>query len=125
MTNQHQLSTRILTHKYFPYIDVVEVHCFPLEGRGSMIWYTLKFGAQLAKDGLFWICHSKSQALFWLDSWDGHPPILTTHPQLHSLYQHFSVAGWDTVNFYKIGYVQGLAPSFHWKHLSKWPPGGS
>ena len=94
-----------------------------------MIWNTLNFGAQLVKHGLFWICHSGSQALFWLDSWDGHPPILTTHPQLHAqlhaLYQTFSAAGWDTVNFYKIGYVRGLAPSFHWKHPFEWPSGGS
>ena len=86
-----------------------------------MIWNTLKFGAQLVKDGLFWICHSGSQALFWLDSWYGHPLILTTHPQLHALYQSFSDAGWDTVNLYKIEYVSGLAPSFHWKHPSEWP----
>ena len=78
-----------------------------------MIWNMLKFGAQLVKDGLFWIFHSGSQALFWLDSWDGHPPILTTHHQLHSLYQNFSDAGWDIVNFYKIGYARGLAASFH------------
>ena len=90
-----------------------------------MIWNTLKFGAQLVKDGLFWICHSGSQALFWLDSWDGHPSILTIHPQLHSLYQHFISVDWDIVNFYKIGYVQGLAPSFHWKHTYEWPSGGS
>ena len=118
VTNQHQLSTRILTHKYFQDIDVAEVHRFPLERRGSMIWNMLKFGPQLVKDGLFLICHSRSQALFWLNSWDGHPTILTTHPQLHALYQTFSTSCWDTINFYKIGYVQGLDHSFCWKHPS-------
>ena len=104
---------------------MAEVHCFPLEGRGSMIWNTLKFGAQLVKDGLFRTCHSKSKALFWLNSWEGYPPILTTHPQLHSLYQNFSPTSWDIVNFYNIAYVQGLAPSFHSKHPFELPLRGS
>jgi hypothetical protein len=77
------------------------------------------------KDGLFWICYSGSQALCWLESWDGHPLIITTHPHLHALYQNFSDASWDIVNFYKIGCVRGLAPSFQWKHPSKLPPRGS
>ena len=65
-TNQHQLWARILTHKYFPNIDVVEVHRFPLERRGSMIWNTLKFGAQLVKDGLFGFFISDPKLYFGL-----------------------------------------------------------
>ena len=90
-----------------------------------MIWNTLNFGAPLVKDGLFCICHSGSQALFWLDSWDGHASILSIHPHLHALYQNFSAADWDTIDHYKIRCDRGLAFSFRWKHPSEWPPGGS
>ena len=53
-----------------------------LEGKGSFIWDTLKIGAPLIKEGLFWICNEGSNVLFWQDSWDGHPPILSSYPHL-------------------------------------------
>ena len=70
-------------------------------------------------------CHLGFQALFWLDSWDGHASILSIHSHLHAFYQNFSVVGWDTVDHYKIRCDRGLALSFHWKHPSEWPPRGS
>ena len=35
-----------------------------LEGKGSFIWDTLKRGAPLIKEGLFWICNEGSNVLF-------------------------------------------------------------
>lgn len=63
-THQHQLWARILNHKYLRGVASFEVPRYPLEGSGSMIWLTLKVGAQLIKDALFWIYHSGSQTLF-------------------------------------------------------------
>ncbi|XP_057868067.2 uncharacterized protein LOC131075253 [Cryptomeria japonica] len=124
-THQHQLWARILNLKYLRGVASFEVPRYPLEGGGSMIWHTLKVGAQLIKDALFWICHSGSQALFWLDSWDGHPPILSSFPHLQPLSEVFSAAGWDTVEHYKVAQHDGLVLRFRWKHPSEWPPGGS
>ncbi|XP_057836070.2 uncharacterized protein LOC131046358 [Cryptomeria japonica] len=67
---------------------------------------------------------SGSQALFWLDSWDGHPPILSSFPHLQPLSEVFSAAGWDTVEHYKVAQHDGLVLRFHWKHPLEWPPGG-
>lgn len=67
-----------------------------------MIWHTLKVGAQLIKRVLFWIFHSGSSVLFLLDSWDGHPPILSSCPHPQSLYDVFTVGDWDTIKHYNI-----------------------
>ncbi|XP_057831111.2 uncharacterized protein LOC131041899 [Cryptomeria japonica] len=123
-TSKNQLWVRILTHKYLPNVNVFDVSCFPVEGRGSMICNTLKLGAQLVKNGLFWICHTGSQDPFWLDSWDGHPPILSTHPHLQSLSDMFISVGWDTIDHYKIAHNGGLVACFRWKNPSELPLGG-
>jgi hypothetical protein len=90
-----------------------------------MVWHTLKIGAQLVKRGLFWICNRGSEALFWNDSWDGNPPLLSMYPHLQALCDSFLAAGWDTVAHYKIAYNLGLAVGYRWKNSSDWPPGGS
>lgn len=63
--SQDQDWAKILTHKYLPGANDHEVPHLSLVGRGSCIWDTLKKGAQLIKDGLFWICNRGSEALFW------------------------------------------------------------
>lgn len=65
-----------------------------------MIWHTLKIGVELIKSGLFWIYNKGSKALFWLDSWDGNPPILSMYLHLQLLCDIFSVASWHTVAHY-------------------------
>lgn len=70
-------------------------------GKGSYIWDTLKKGAQLVKEGLFWICNRGSNTLFWQDSWDGHPPILSIFPWLLPLSQYFTNARWIKAEHFK------------------------
>ena len=91
--NQDQDWAKILSHKYFCGVDFSELPRLPLGGKGSCIWDTLKKGAQLVKEGLFWICNRGSDTLFWQDSWDGHPPILSSFPQLLPLYHSFTNIG--------------------------------
>jgi hypothetical protein len=62
--NQHVDWAKILTHKYFPGKNGSDVPCLALLGKGSCVWNTLKKGAQLIKEGLFWICNGGSNALF-------------------------------------------------------------
>ena len=69
-----------------------------------MVWNTLKLGAHLVKRNLFWICNSGTVALFWSDSWDGYPPLLSSHPHLQSLCDHFLSARWNKVAHYKEAY---------------------
>ena len=72
----------ILSQKYlsgFPHSDISK---YPIGGKGSMIWDTLKKGVKLIKDGLFWICKGGMEAQFWSDSWDGYPAILSQFPNL-------------------------------------------
>ena len=52
-----------------------------------MIGDTLKIGAKLIKEGLFWICKRGAVAQFWSDSWDGFPPIISQFPNLVFLCQ--------------------------------------
>jgi len=92
-SGQYQLWNPIITHKYFHGNDPCSVFTLPLEGRGSMVWHTLKTGVMLVKRGLFWICKGGSQALFWSDAWDGFPSILSIYPHLQPLCDSFLVAG--------------------------------
>jgi len=62
---QDQDWAKILVHKYFLGVDYLDIPRLTLVGKGSCIWETLKKGAQLIKGGLFWICNSGSDALFW------------------------------------------------------------
>ncbi|XP_057856267.1 uncharacterized protein LOC131065696 [Cryptomeria japonica] len=48
--NQDQDWAKILTHKYLPGADCLDVSRHPLQGKGSCIWDTLKKGAQLIKE---------------------------------------------------------------------------
>lgn len=123
-SNQHQLWARILTQKYLGSIDSWNVpHC-QLEGRGSVICHTLKVGAQLIKRGNFWICNKGSETLFWLDSWDGNPPILSMYPHLQLLYDILVAASWTMVGHYKSIKIFGSTVGYRWKDPSEWPLGG-
>ena len=55
---------KILTHKYFPSASSSDVPRLALMGKGSCVWNTLKKGAQLIKEGRFWICNGGLDALF-------------------------------------------------------------
>jgi hypothetical protein len=79
---QDQLWARIISHKYFLRVPQSDLPRYVLVGKGSAIWKTLKRGARLIKDGLFWICRQGSEALFWSDSWDGFPPLISEFPNL-------------------------------------------
>jgi hypothetical protein len=46
---------KIISHKYLPEISPIDISRYPLVGKGSSLWDTLKKGAMLIKDGLFWI----------------------------------------------------------------------
>lgn len=76
---------KLLAYKYMQRIPIQEVPRYPFEGKGSMIWYTLKKGASLIKEGLFWIYGRGEEVLFWNDSWDGYPPILVQFLNLGNL----------------------------------------
>ena len=123
--NQDQDWAKILSHKYFPGADFSELPRLPLGGKGSCIWDTLKKGAQLVKEGLFWICNRGSDTLFWQDSWDGHPPILSSFPQLLPLYHSFTNAGWSKVEHFKTIKNLGQIEVTCWKAPEEWPVGGS
>lgn len=122
---QDQEWAKILTLKYFPSADCSEVPHLPLVGKGSCIWDTLKRGGQLVKEGLFWICNKGSDTLFWQDSWDGHPPILSSFPQLLPLPQHFINAGWLKVENFKSVKRLGQVEITCWKDSQEWSMGGS
>ena len=124
-SNQSQLWAHILSYKYYPGVDPPDISRLPLEGRGSMVWNTLKLGANLVKHSLFWICNSGTVALFWSDSWDGYPPLLSSHPHLQSLCDLFLSAGWNTVAHYKEAFNLGTTVGYRWKNSFDWPPGGS
>ena len=66
--NQDQDWAKILAHKYFPGVELQDIPRLELDGKGSFIWDTLKRGAPLIKEGLFWICNEGSSVLFWQDS---------------------------------------------------------
>ncbi|XP_059077196.1 uncharacterized protein LOC131876295 [Cryptomeria japonica] len=123
--NQDQDWAKILAHKYLPGVDCLDVPRLHLLGKGSCIWDTLKKGAQLIKEGLFWICNRGSEALFWQDSWDGHPPILSSFPQLQPLCNIFSDAGWIKVEHFKTVKRTSQATVACWKDPQEWPLGGS
>ena len=123
--NQDQDWAKILSHKYFPGADFSELPRLPLGGKGSCIWDTLKKGAQLVKEGLFWIFNRGSDTLFWQDSWDGHPPILSSFPQLLPLYHSFTNAGWSKVEHFKTIKNLGQIEVTCWKAPEEWPVGGS
>lgn len=95
-------------HKYLPGVDFSDVARYSLESSESMVWKTLKTSAQLVKRGLFCICNKGSKALFWVDSWDGHPPLLSMYPHLQALCDYFIAVGWDKVEHYKTGQYYGL-----------------
>ena len=99
--NPDQDWANILAQKYFPGVEHKDIPRLALDGKGSFIWDTLKRGAPLIKEGLFWICNEGSNVLFWQDSWDGHPPILSSYPHLQPLCQIFSAAGWTEVAHFK------------------------
>lgn len=123
-SNQHLDWARILTHKYLPGVDSSDVPQMVLAGKGSCVWNTLKRGAQLIKEGLFWICNSGADALFWQDSWDGHPPLITSFPQLQPLCQALLNAGWSKVEHFKTVKHVKLEVAC-WKDPQEWPDGGS
>ncbi|XP_057871389.2 uncharacterized protein LOC131077832 [Cryptomeria japonica] len=123
--NQDQEWAKILSFKYVPGVESQEVPWIALLGKGSCIWDILKKGAQLVRNGLFWICNNGSDALFWLDSWDGHPPILSSFPQLLPLCQMFSDAGWIKVEHFKTVKRMGHLEVSCWKDPQEWPVGGS
>ena len=123
--SQDQEWAKILSHKYLPGADCSEVPRIPLMGKGSCIWNTLKRGAHLVKEGLFWICNGGSDTLFWQDSWDGHPPILASFPQLLPLSQTFVEAGWTKVEHFKTVKRLGNVEIACWKDSQEWPLGGS
>ena len=54
----------ILSQKYLLGILPLDISRYPLGGKGSVIWHTLKKGAKLIKDGLFWICNNGEEAQF-------------------------------------------------------------
>ena len=72
------------------------------------MWNTLNIGAHLVKRSLFWIYNKGTEALFWSDSWNGHPPLLSSHPHLQYLSDFFLSAGWNKVAHYKEAYHLGL-----------------
>ena len=88
------------------------------------MWNTLKLGAQLVKCSLFWICNSRTEALFWSDCYDGYPPLLSSHPHLQSLCNFFLSARWNKVVHYKEAYNLGLVVGYKWKNSFDWPLGG-
>lgn len=87
-----------------------------------MIW--MKRGAQLVKQGLFWICNKGVEALFWWDSCDGFPPILSQFPHLQALSTTFFDAGWSRVEDFKITLRLGQGEVVRWKEPHEWPPRG-
>lgn len=96
-----------------------------LVGMGSCIWDTLKKGTQLIKDGVSWICNKVSEALFRQDSWDGHPPILSTYLQLQPLCNSFTDVGWVKVENFKMNMRIGQVEVTCWKDPLEGPLGGS
>ena len=122
---QDQEWAMIITDKYLPGAVFSEVPRLSLVGKGSCIWNTLKRGAQIVKEGLFWICNNGSDTLFWQDSWDGFPPILSSFPQLIPLSQTFCTAGWIRVEHFKSVKRLGLVEITCWKNPQEWPMGGS
>lgn len=108
----------ILTQKYFPRIPQSDIPRYSLTG--SVIWNTLKKGATLVKGGLFWICKSRSEAHFWHDYWDGHPPIVSQYPHLITLCQRFCEAGWSRVCDIKSLSFQGQLVEARWKNPEEW-----
>ena len=89
-----------------------------------MIWDTLKKGAMLIKDGLFWICKRGSEAQFWSDSCDGFPPIISQFPNLAVLCQRFLEAGWSRVSDFKYFFHCGQLELASWKSPNEWPVAG-
>ena len=89
-----------------------------------MIWDTLKKGAKLIKDGLFWICRRGAKAQFWSDSWDGYPPITSQFPNLGILCQWFQEAGWSRVRDFKSFFLYGQMEMAKWKSPDEWPVAG-
>ena len=100
--NPDQDWANILAQKYFPGVEHKDIPRLTLDGKSSFIWDTLKRGDPLIKEGLLWICNEGSNVLFWQDSWDGHPPILSSFPQLQTLCHIFTNAGWVTVDHFKM-----------------------
>lgn len=117
---QDQLWARILLHKYLHGIPKEEAPQYPLVGSGSVIWGTLKKGATLIKEGLFWICKKGIEALFWSDSWDGFLPIVSQFPSLLTLCQHFLEVGWSRVSDFKSFHPCGQLEVVGWKTLGEW-----
>lgn len=48
-SSQSQLWACILSHKYFPGVEPLDISRFSLEGNGSMVWNNLKIGAHVVK----------------------------------------------------------------------------
>lgn len=111
----------ILSQKYLPGIPPLDISRYPPGGKGSVIWDTLKKGAKLIKDGLFWICNNGEEAQFWSDSWDGYPPIIFQFPNLLGLCQQFQDAGWSRVRDFKSFFPCGQMEMAKWKPPDEWP----
>ena len=118
---QDQVWARILNQKYFPGIPQKDIPRYSLNGKGLVIWSTLKKGAELIKRGLFWICKGGSEAHFWYDAWDGHPPIVVQYPHLRTLSQRFCEAGWSKVHDFKSFSFQGQVVEARLKNPEEWP----
>lgn len=102
-----QVWARILAHKYLPGVSKEDIPRYPMIGKGSMIWNTLRKGASLVKEGLLWICKRGKEALFLSDSWDGFPSIISQYPNLTNLCRYFQKAGWSRVSDFKSYYQDG------------------
>ena len=111
----------ILSQKYLSRIPHLDISRYPLGGKGSVIWDTLKKGAKLIKDGLFWICKSGAEAQFWLNSWDGYPPIISQFPNLVLLCQQFLEASWSRVSDFNSFSPCGQMEMAKWKSPYEWP----
>ena len=110
----------VLSQKYLPGVPYSDISRYPLEGKGSVIWDTLKKGAKLIKEGLFWIYKSGAEAQFWSDSWDGYPSILSQFTNLVVLCQRFLEAGWSRVSDFKSFFPCGQMGMAKWKSPDEW-----
>ena len=63
--------------------------------------------------------------MFWQDSWDGHPPMISSFPQLRPLCHTFTNVGWFKVENFKTVKHLGQVEVTCWKDSQEWPVRGS
>ena len=78
----------------------------------------------MIKEGLFWICNGGLHALFWKDYWDGHPPLISSLPQLQPLCHTFTNVGWFKVEHFKTIKRLRQVEVTCWKDSQEWFFGG-